>query len=625
MAVTMTAHLLFQGAEITSEGVRYCVWAPSRRVSARVFPADHADHGSSRAIPLARDESGFHRGVDARGKPGDRYLFELDGGAGRPCPASRWQPEGVHGPSLVVDARSFSWKDAAWNRPPFRDLVIYELHIGTFTPEGTFLAAIGKLPYLKDLGITAIEVMPVADFPGARNWGYDGVRLFAPAKVYGHPDDFRALVDAAHARGIAVILDVVYNHFGPDGNYLREFSPSYFEGRHHTPWGEAINFSSPEVRAFYAANLLYWMEDFHIDGFRLDATHTIFDDSKKHILQELGELVHQHGRYIIAEDERTEPRLVTPVQDGGFGLDAVWADDFHHTAEVAMIDASIYRGRFNGELDELLDTLSQGWTSRSFREAAAKAAKGDEGGAAPSKHLPPERFVFCISNHDQTGNRAFGERINHFVSPETYRAASALLCLIPCTPLLFMGQEWGASTPFQFFTDHHGELGRLVEKGRIEELRRFPVFDKMLNEGKIPSPQAPETFEESKLKWDEIEEGGHGGCLRLYREALRLRREHAAFRPPHRDGVRAFELRERILAVRASANEEDWLILCDLEGGNRGQLFASEAARPLPNRKWRVAFSSNDARFGGRGAIGFDEESGLLRFESPELLVLKSE
>ena len=611
----MTDHSLSQGAEITAEGIRYRVWAPSRRVATRVFPPHD---GPQRTIALQRDDGGFHQGVDAQGQPGDRYLFELDGNAGYPCPASRWQPEGVHGPSLVVDARNFPWKDGGWKIPPFRDLVIYELHLGAFTPEGTFRAAIGKLPYLKDLGITAVEVMPVADFPGERNWGYDGVRLYAPAKIYGHPDDFRALVDAAHAHGIAVILDVVYNHFGPDGNYLQEFSSSYFEGRHHTPWGKAINFSSPEVRAYYAANLLYWMEDFHIDGFRLDATHTIFDDSKKHILRELGELVHAHGRYIIAEDERTEPRLITPIPDGGLGLDAVWADDFHHVAEVAMIDASMYRERFEGDLDELLDTFCQGWTSRSFREAAAK------GGAAPSKNLPPERFVFCISNHDQTGNRAFGERINHFITPETNRAASALLCLAPSTPLLFMGQEWGASTPFQYFTDHHGELGQLIEKGRISELRRFPMFDKMLNEGKTPAPQAPETFEESKLKWDEIEEGGHGGCLRLYREALRLRREHAAFRPLDRESLRVFELRENILTIRSRADGEDWLILCDLKGGHRGELFADQAACPPEGRKWRLVFSSNDARFGGAGVVAFDEMHGLLRFENPELLVFRS-
>jgi maltooligosyltrehalose trehalohydrolase len=605
-----------QGAEITPEGVRYRVWAPTRRVSVRIFPANQ---GPQRALALARDDRGFHEGVDAQGQPGDRYLFELDGGPAYPCPASRWQPEGVHGPSLVVDARSYPWKDGGWKIPSFRDLVIYEVHIGAFTPEGTFRAAIGKLPYLKDLGITAIEVMPVADFPGERNWGYDGVRLFAPAKVYGHPDDFRALVDAAHAHGIAVILDVVYNHFGPDGNYLREFSPSYFEGRHHTPWGEAINFSSAEVRAYFAANLLYWMEDFHIDGFRLDATHTIFDDSKKHILQELGELVHEHGRHIIVEDERAEPRLITPIPEGGFGLDAVWADDFHHVIEVAMIDASVYRQRFAGELDELLDTLRQGWTSGSLREAASK------GGSQAAKSIPPERFVFCISNHDQTGNRAFGERINHLVSPETYRAASALLCLGPCTPLLFMGQEWAASAPFQFFTDHHGELGRLVEEGRISELRRFPVYEKMLSEGKIPSPQAPETFEESRLKWDEIEKEGHEGCLRLYREALRLRREHAAFRPTHRESFHAFKLGEGILALRAKAEGEDWLLLCDLEGGQSGELFANEAGRPPADRKWRVAFSSNDARFGGVGSSSFDEKSGLIRFAGPEALVLQSE
>jgi len=612
----MTGTSYSQGASLTDEGgVSYSVWAPARKAAARILPKDGQPE---RRLPLTRDAQGFHRGTDTQGQAGDRYLFELDGRA-FPCPASRWQPEGVHGPSLVVDAGAFAWTDQQWSKPPFRDLVIYELHIGTFTPEGTFLGAIDKLGHLRDLGITAIEIMPVADFPGSRNWGYDGVRLYAPAQAYGRPDDFRALVDAAHTHGLAVILDVVYNHFGPDGNYLREFSPHYFEGRHHTPWGEAINFSQPEVRAYYAANLIYWMEDFHMDGFRLDATHTIFDDSKRHILAELAAVVHQRGCYIIAEDERTEPRIIANVADGGYGMNAVWADDFHHVAEVALIDASIYSSRYNGDLAELAATLRHGWIP-------ATAAHSKDAGALPEAPpaFPPERFVFCISNHDQAGNRAFGERLNHFVPPATYRAASALLCLTPCTPLLFMGQEWGASTPFEFFTDHHGELGKLVEKGRLEELRRFPAFKELLAKGAAPSPQALETFERSRLNWQEMEKPGHHQCLQLYKRALKLRREHPAFRPNDRSDFQVFELHCGVLGIRYNGAGEDWLVICDLEGGHSGNLRTEPAGHLAHQRQWQFRFSSEDHRFGGGGGASYDETTCALHFTKPELIVLQA-
>ncbi|MEA3209846.1 MAG: maltooligosyltrehalose trehalohydrolase [Chthoniobacter sp.] len=605
------------GARVTADGVHYCVWAPQQEVGIEVFPNGGSQ---TRLIALRPDPQGFHRGVDERGEAGDRYLVQLNGAQRFPCPASRWQPEGVNGVSLVVSAADFPWSDQAWQRPPFRDLVIYELHVGTFTPEGTFRGVLAKLPYLESLGVNAIELMPIADFPGARNWGYDGVRLFAPARVYGHPDDLRALVDAAHARGLAVILDVVYNHFGPDGNFLREFSPDYFEHRHHTPWGEAINFGSRPVRDFYVANIDYWMEDFHIDGFRLDATHEIFDDSSRHILAELAELVHQRHGYIIAEDERNEGRIVASPEEDGYGLDAVWADDFHHTVEVALIDASMYHRDFAGELSELADALENGWIYRGQK----LASKGIERGT-PCAHLPPERFVFCISNHDQAGNRAFGDRLNHLVSPETYRAASALLCLVPYTPLLFMGQEWGASAPFQFFTDHEPELGRLVEEGRGRDIRRFPVFEKALVERDIPSPQARETFERSKLDWAESTQEGHATCLRLYRDALRLRREHPAFRPSDRAHTHVAELKCEVLAIRATAGSDDWLLLCDLRGGHSGSLPDEEFCRLTDGRSWRRQFSSNDPQFGGPDSVSFDESSGKLVFQIPEVLVLQAQ
>jgi maltooligosyltrehalose trehalohydrolase len=610
-----------QGAQATPQGVRYRVWSPrAKQVVACVWSAGGDQATPPREVALRLETDGFHAGLDSSGRAGDRYMFRLDGDGPFPCPAARFQPGAVSGPAEVIDPGTYRWSDQAWRRPPFRDLVIYELHVGTFTPEGTYRGVIDKLGYLRELGVNAIELMPLADFPGRWNWGYDGVRLFAPASVYGRPDDLRALVDAAHAHGLAVILDVVYNHFGPDGNYLRQFSPAYFESRHHTPWGEAINFSSSEAtRQYYRENILYWMEDFHIDGFRLDATHAIFDDSPRHIFTELTPMVHDRGGYIIAEDERNEAKVISPSDEGGYGFDAVWADDFHHSVEVALIDASIYAKVFQGELRELVNAMQNGWVH---------PAPWPPGGVrlnTACAHLPPERFVFCISNHDQAGNRAFGERLNHFVSPETYRAASALLCLIPYTPLLFMGQEWGASTPFQFFTDHNEELGRLVEKGRRSEMKRFPVFEKALVMHDLPSPQDAKTFERSKLDWSESERDGHGACLRLYREALRLRREYAAFRPTDRSEMQVSELRCGVLAIRVRAAEDDWLILCDLRGGHQGNLHDDPIGHLDSPRRWHVRLSSNDPKFGGPDSVSFDPLSGKLVFQMPEVLVLRAE
>ncbi len=592
------------------------MWAPgANRVVVRITPP----HGVLRVLPMERESSGYHSAVDPEGAAGDLYLFELAPGRMLPCPASRHQASEISGASEVVDPKTFPWTDQTWSRPAFRDLVIYELHVGTFTPGGTFRACIERLPYLRDLGVNAIELMPLADFPGRWNWGYDGVRLFAPARVYGRPDDLRALVDAAHAQGLAVILDVVYNHFGPDGNFLREFSPDYFEDRHHTPWGEALNFSrSAEVRAYYRENIEYWLDEFHFDGFRLDATHTIFDDSPRHILKELAEVVHERGAYIIAEDERNEALIIESPEKGGFGINGVWADDFHHSVELALTDASMYAGVFTADLPELVNVLRNGWV---FPPPWKEGPRHN----TPAQHLPPERFVFCISNHDQVGNRAFGERLNHFISPETYRAASALLCLSPYTPLIFMGQEWGASTPFLYFTDHHGELGRLVEEGRRSDMEKFSIFEKELARHDWPSPQASETFEQSKLRWEESESEGHGACLRLYREALRLRREHAVFRPKDRSGFQVEALSCEVLAIRNRNEEEDWLLLCDLRGGHQGNLNEEPFCALSDGRRWRPILSSNGLQFGGPDSSSLDVSSGRLEFRVPEVLVLRAE
>jgi maltooligosyltrehalose trehalohydrolase len=611
----MQDHTPSQGAWPDEHGVRYSVWAPSStKVEARIYTQGGAE---ARTVPLVREENGYFRGTDPCGQAGDLYKISIDGSDPLPPPAARFLPQGVNGPAEVTSAHGFAWTDHAWRRPALRDLVIYELHLGTFTPEGTYRAAMEKLPYLHELGINAIEIMPVADFPGERGWGYDGVQLFAPARCYGKPDDFRALIDAAHRVGVAVILDVVYNHFGPDGNYLPRFSPHYFAAEDRTPWGSAINFGhdqSRPVRDFFRANVFYWMEEFHIDGFRLDATHAIIDHSEKHFLRELADLVQARGGYIIAEDERNEAKLVTPVADGGFGLNAVWADDFHHIVEVAVLDASVYRKDFQGDLLELQRALEQGWHYSGQVQERKKKPRG-----TPCGHLAPESFIFCISNHDQVGNRALGERLHHLVSPETYRAASALLLLNPYTPLLFMGQEWAASSPFQYFTDHHGELGRKVEEGRRREFK-----EAFAHLSEVPSPQDRATFERSKLRWEELSKSPHASVLALYRELLRLRREHAAFRPRLRETFRVAILTSEVLVLRLESPGEAWLLLCDLRGGHAGDL-AEEVARPPGSEGWQWVFSSNEERFGGDGGPSWEPAAGRFNFTKPEVLLLHAD
>lgn len=613
----MRASSFPQGAELTPSGVRYCVWAPARQVAVQIHSQGEL---RKRIVPLFRDHLGYHHGSDSQGQPGDRYFVRFGSGQALPCPASRWQPDGIDGPSMVIDPGAYHWRDHGWRRPAFRDLVLYEAHVGTFTAQGTFLAMIEKLPHLQALGINALELMPVADFPGERNWGYDGVRLYAPARAYGHPDDLRALVDAAHGLGIAVVLDVVYNHLGPEGNCLAEFAPEYFCTRTRTPWGPAINFSHPEVRAFFRANLVYWMEEFHIDGFRLDATHAIVDRPRSHILASFGEAVHERGGYLIAEDERNESRLISPRKEGGYGLDAVWADDFLHSVEVALVEDSSYRDSFEGSPRELADALQHGWIYRGQLYPRRRRRRGTS-----ADHLPPEDFVIALSNHDQTGNRPMGERLHHLAGPDAYRAASALLCLAPATPLLFMGQEWAAGTPFLYFTDHSEELGRSVEEGRKQELQALCAASPAAVLAEAPPAQALESFERSKLDWAEPSLEDHRGCLELYRALLGLRRSQGAFRPADRTTTRAAALPFGVLAIRAEEGDEQWLILCDLRGGHDGTLAGEPLCTPPPGQQWKVALSSNESRFGGRPGARYQAHLGRIAFAQPELLVLHAE
>jgi maltooligosyltrehalose trehalohydrolase len=512
------------GPQLDAEGCEFQLWAQPEAHIELVLPAP----GGDRRLPMLRSADGVFRIHVPGARAGARYWFTVNGKGPFPDPASRYQPEGVHAASEVVDAAGFDWGEDRSPALKRRDLVIYELHIGTFTPEGTFRAAIGQLDALCELGINTIEIMPVADFAGERNWGYDGVCLYAPAHVYGQPNDLRLLIQAAHQRGLAVLMDVVYNHLGPDGAYHATFAPHFYSKRHKTPWGDGLNFDAEEkekVRNYFIESALMWVRDYHADGLRADATMAIQDDSEPHFLAELTERVHAEARalgrqaWLFAEDERNERRLVLPVAEGGYGFDGVWADDFHHHMRRRLAgDCDGYFCDFDGSVVSLAKTIQDGW----FFQGQVSRHKHAPRGTSPAG-LPLESRVICLQNHDQIGNRAFGERISAEIPLSLYFAGSALLLLSPEIPLLFMGQEWAAPEPFLFFTDHHDELGRLVTEGRRKEFAHFAAFADPQKREKIPDPQAPETFRSSTLNWGVRQQGQHAGCLRWYQSMLRLR------------------------------------------------------------------------------------------------------
>lgn len=616
-----------QGADLLpdGEGVRYRIWAPQSRKAIVAILEDADEDDVVREVALRREKDGYFSGVDPNGCAGDLYKFSLDGGELLPDPFSCWQPGDPFSASMVIDHSSYEWRADEWRRVPLLESVIYELHIGAFTIEGTFRAAIEKLDYLVDLGVTTVELMPLAGFPGSRNWGYDGVMLFAPDSSYGHPDDLRALIDAIHRRGLNVILDVVYNHFGPDGNFLTKFSPFYFDETQHTPWGSAINFGGPHsrhVRSIYLANIAYWMDEFRFDGFRLDATHAILDRSTPHILCELARVAHERHGLIIAEDDRNLADLALPPKRGGMGLDALWADDFHHTTRVALTgEREAYLGDFTGAQDEVARTLNEGWLYSGQDSSVFKKPRG-----TPAGELSCEQFVHCISNHDQVGNRALGERLHHFVSPESYRAASVLCCLTPCVPLLFMGQEWAASSPFLYFTDHQDELGEHVTAGRRKEFSEFFSASGGSAEGvEIPDPQEEKTFQRSKLDWVERGNPDRAGILALYTEALSIRARHPAIIKRNRDNFRASVVGNGIVALRFRESAHcGLLLLVDLKGGHEVTLSDEKGMRLPSGWRWALTFSSNEERFGGDGPA-LEEKSGrAIRFTKPEAAVFET-
>jgi malto-oligosyltrehalose trehalohydrolase len=611
-SINMKNRSFSQGAEITPDGVSFRTWVTGKKnLSVAILDSQGK---TSRELSLERDTLGYAGVIDSEASANTLYKYRINGEL-LPDPASRFQPEGVHGPSQVIDPNQFEWTDQSWRPPTISDLVIYELHVGTFTPEGSFRAIISRFEHLLKLGVTAIELMPIADFPGDRNWGYDGVSLYAPSRAYGTPDNLRALVDAAHKAGLAVILDVVYNHLGPDGNYLGAYSDRYFNPSHHTPWGDAFNLDSLDsrpVRDLFSQNPVYWIKEFHIDGFRLDATQAIPDDSPKHLIQEIAEQVQALGRFVICEDPRNDRKIVLPRNEGGYGCDGVWADDFHHVVRVQMTrEDEGYMGYFKGTMEELLKTLRVGWlfTGELQKDGIPRGTSADD--------IAPQRFVHCISNHDQVGNRARGDRLNQIVSPASYRAASALLLLDPYTPMLFMGQEWGTSSPFLYFTDHHTELGKGVTEGRRKEFADFSEFRDPAKRNEIPDPQAIESFERSKLNWQELGSGGSANLLRLYNEFLRFRKSRLRQRGRHH--WTANQVSEWTIALRYRDANEEILILSQLVPSET--VVDAKAMAPAADGNWQFVMSSNESAYGGESPGYFDSHSRRFQLNQPEVIV----
>lgn len=477
--------------------------------------------------------------------------------------------------------------------------MLYELHVGTFTPEGTFAAASSRLPHLRDLGVTAVELMPVAEFPGRWNWGYDGAALFAPSHRYGTPDEMRAFVDRAHALGLAVHLDVVYNHFGPDGAYAARFSPFFFSERHRSPWGAGINLDgdrSAEVRAFFIENALHWIHEYHVDGFRLDATHAMVDESPRHFLADLAAAAHGSDSrarpIVVAEDARNLARIVRSESEGGWGLDAVWSDDVHHQLRRMLTgDRDGYFQDFSETAQDLATTLRQGW----FFTGQASAYAGRARGTDPSG-IPPRRFVIFLQNHDQIGNRAFGDRLHDRADPGSLRAATALLLLAPHTPLLFMGQEWAAGSPFRYFTDHESDLGRKVTEGRRREFQRFAAFADPASAATIPDPQCEETLRASRLAWEERDREPHASVLRYHRALLDLRRRHrGAAGTSVRFDVAAPDASS--VCLRLDADGRALLLVVRLFGEGEALVPERLASPPAGASRWVPALTSEDPPF----------------------------
>ncbi len=587
------------GAEVQGNGVHFRVWAPrSKRVAVAV------ENGPLAFLEAEAEGyfSGFIPGIGA----GSLYKLRLDNGD-FPDPAARFQPQGPHGPSQVVDPIHFSWADSAWKGVPREGQVLYEMHVGTFTSEGTWRAAAERLNDLARLGITLVEVMPVAEFPGRFGWGYDGVDLFAPTHLFGGPDDFRAFVDQAHAVGLGVILDVVYNHLGPDGCYFREFSPDYFSSRYENEWGDPLNFdgeNSGPVREFFITNAAYWIQEFHLDGLRFDATQQIFDASPEHILAAIAsrtrEAAEGRGIYLVAEHETQDVRLVATSADGGYALDSLWNDDFHHAAIVALSGhAEAYYSDYRGTPQEFISLIKYGYLYQGQRSRWQENPRG-----TPSLKLPPFHFVNFLQNHDQVANSLDGRRLHELTAPGVLRAMTALLLLGPNTPMLFQGQEFAASAPFLYFADHHRELAAQVAAGRRKFLGQFPSIASAIsaNPNVVADPGSEATFHKCKL--DHAERDTHSQIYRLHADLLALRRSDAVFNKSRRQGVDGAVLGTQAFVLRFfGENDDDRLLIINFGVAIHLDPAPEPLLAPIASQEWKIIWSSEDLAYGG-GAVG---------------------
>ena len=566
----------------------FLVWAPLiSRVEVHILSPEE------RIVPLEKVSRGYHYGVVQGVKPGTRYFYRLDGNTERPDPASKFQPEGVHGPSQVIDPH-FVWEELHWSGIPFSHYVVYELHVGTFTAQGTFDAIVPHLDELKDLGITAIEIMPVAQFPGDRNWGYDGVYPFAVQNSYGGPEGLKRLVNACHQRGLAVILDVVYNHLGPEGNYLHDFGP-YFTDRYRTPWGSAINFDGPdsdEVRRFFIENALSWVTEFRVDALRLDAVHGIFDFSALHFLQELGTAVHEQAErlnrriYVIAESDLNDVRIIRSPELGGYGLDAQWNDDFHHALHTLLTGERTGYYEDFGRIQDLAKAFAEGFVYSGAYSPARRRRHGNT-----SKDLAALRFVVCAQNHDQVGNRLKGDRLSALVSFEGLKLAAAVVLLSPFIPLLFMGEEYGETAPFPYFVSHSDpDLIEVVRRGRREEFAYLQWSDEP------PDPQEEATRQSASLDHNLRHQGKHRILYELYQELIKLRNETRAGAGLSKDRLEVVCLeRESTLVVRRWGREEQFAAIFHF-----GDTTVSVNV-PLPSGRWLKRLASGEERWNGPG------------------------
>jgi maltooligosyltrehalose trehalohydrolase len=601
-------------------GVHFRVWAP--RVGTIALALDGGD-----PTPLTAEPDGYYSVFVAAAGPGMRYGFRTDTSDKLlPDPASRFQPEGPHGPSEIVDPARFRWTDQGWRGRPREELVIYEMHVGSFTREGSWDAAARELPHLAALGITCIELMPVADFPGSFGWGYDGVAMFAPTRLYGGPDDFRRFVDRAHAHGIAVILDVVYNHFGPDGNYLTCFSHSYHSDRYENEWGDPINFDGPDsgpVREFFLANAGYWIEEYHLDGLRLDATQQIFDTSDDNIMAAIARRVRaaagERETFIVGENEPQRSRLVRPPERGGYGLDALWNDDFHHSAMVALTGRhEAYYTDYRGAPAEFVAAAKYGFLYQGQHYVWQKQRRG-----TPALDLPAETYVVFLQNHDQVANSAAGRRVHMLTSPGRWRAMTAYLLLMPGIPMLFQGQEFAASTPFLYFADHRDDLVEAVRRGRAEFLAQFPSIADPESQRRLPHPADPETFRRCILDFAERER--HAGAYALHRDLLALRRDDPVLRqrPARVDGA-VIGAHAWMLRFFAAGDGEpgDRVLLVNLGTDLALAPMPEPLLAPPADRAWAILWSSERPLYGG-GGVPAPYRDGVLHLPGESALVLE--